>query len=186
MNELVYVTGNDVKFRQALFTCQPFGVHLQQTRLNIHEIQAETGEPVARDKAEKAYAQLQKPLVVSDDSWMISGLNGFPGPYMKYMNDWFTTEDWIRLTQPLADRQITLRQIVVYQDEHKQQLFSVDIPGILLKAPRGKSPYPHTALVSLDGGTYSNAEYHEKGESATQYLHNPWHEFAKWYSEKQS
>jgi len=184
MNELVYVTGNDLKFRQALFTCEPFGVHLQQAQLHIDEIQAETGESVARDKAQKAYEQLQKPLVVSDDSWMIPGLNNFPGPYMKYMNDWLTIEDWVRLTAPLTDRRIILRQIVAYQDAHEQQLFTVDIPGILLSEPRGKSPFPHSALVSFDGGKRSNAEYHKNNESAAQHHHNPWHEFAKWYSNK--
>jgi inosine/xanthosine triphosphate pyrophosphatase family protein len=186
MKQLAYVTGNAFKFRQADVTCKPFGVQLEQIKLDIPEIQAATGEQVARDKAAKAFAALQKPLVVSDDSWMIPGLNNFPGPYMKHMNDWFTVEDWLRLTSTLEDRSIILRQIVIHQDEHGQQLFSVDIPGILLREARGASPYPHASLVSLDGGKRSNAEYHEKGESAAANYHNPWHEFAQWYGKEET
>jgi XTP/dITP diphosphohydrolase len=185
MNALAYVTGNSFKFSQAVVTCKPFGVSLDQVELDIPEIQAKTGEVVARDKAAKAYAELKKPLVVSDDSWMIPGLNNFPGPYMKHMSEWLTVQDWINLTQSLTDRSIILRQIVIYQDEAEQYIFSVDIPGILLTESRGTSPYPHTTLVSFDGGKHTNAEYHEKGESAAAHHHNPWHEFAQWYSEKE-
>jgi XTP/dITP diphosphohydrolase len=181
MGKLLYVTGNNVKFRQAAFTCEPAGIDLEQTRLKIEEIQSETGEPVARDKATKAFAKLGQPLVTSDDNWMIPGLKNFPGPYMKSINDWFTPDDWLRLTRDLTDRRITLRQIVVYHDGDGQQLFSVDIPGILLKEARGKSPYAHATVTSFDDGKHSNAEYHERGESAAQNHHTPWHEFAEWY-----
>ncbi len=185
MRELLYLTGNAMKFRQASLVCEPFDISLQRTTADIPEIQAETGEPIAQDKSAKAFALLQKPLVVSDDSWIIPGLRGFPGPYMKYMNDWFTLADWVHLTKDLTDRTIILRQIVVYQDSSTQQLFSVDITGELLSEPRGTSHHPHNALVSFDGGHRSNAEYHERGESAAAAYHNPWHEFAAWYKEKE-
>jgi inosine/xanthosine triphosphate pyrophosphatase family protein len=113
---------------------------------------------------------------------MISGLNDFPGPYMKYMNDWFTTEDWLRLTSTLEDRRVILRQIVIYQTADEQQIFTVDIPGILLHEIRGSSPFTQSPLISFDGGKHSTAEYHEKGESASQHHHNPWHEFSEWYN----
>jgi XTP/dITP diphosphohydrolase len=184
VKNLLYVTGNMYKFRQAIANCTPAGISLEQAQLDIPEIQAAIGEEIARDKAAKAYALLQKPLVVSDDSWMIPGLNNFPGPYMKYVNEWFTVQDWLNLTRDLADRSIILHQAVVYQDEAEQFAFSVDIPGILLTEARGKSPYPHTTITSFDGGKHTNAEYHEKGESAAANHYNPWHEFVKWYSER--
>jgi XTP/dITP diphosphohydrolase len=180
MKPILYVTGNAMKFRQAEKTLGTFSIPAEQAQLDIPEIQAPAGEPVARDKAAKAYAALARPLVVSDDSWIIPGLKGFPGPYMKYMNDWFTTEDWLRLTDKLDDRRITLRQIVVYQDADQQLVFSADIAGTLLHEARGTSPYPHSSLVTFDG-KQTNAEYHEKGESAAAHYPNPWHKFAQWY-----
>ncbi|HSX43548.1 MAG TPA: non-canonical purine NTP pyrophosphatase [Candidatus Saccharimonadales bacterium] len=183
MKELIYITANEMKFRQAARTCEQFGVALQQGTLDIPEIQAETGEPVARDKAAKAFAQLQHPLLVSDDSWMIPGLGGFPGPYMKDVNHWFRVDDWVRLTAPLTDRRIMLHQVVVYQDAHKQKAFAVDIEGELLLKPRGEKPiFPHTTLVSFDGGQHSIAEHHEQGNIASLHHRNPWHDFAEWYN----
>jgi len=184
MKELIYVTGNQFKFHQAATTCAPAGITLLQTKLDIAEIQAETGESIARDKAAKAFAILQKPLLVSDDSWIIPGLKGFPGPYMKSVNDWFTPDDWVRLTSALTDRRIILHQIVVYQDADSQQVFAVDVNGTLLREPRGKSPYSHATVTSFDDGKTSNAEHHEQGKAAATGKHNPWHEFVDWYAKE--
>jgi inosine/xanthosine triphosphate pyrophosphatase family protein len=148
----------------------------------VPEIQGEDSELIARDKANKAFAKFQKPVVISDDSWSVPGLNGFPGAYMKSVNDWFTVDDWLNLTRPLTDRRIMLTQIVVYQDADGQQLFSCDIKGILLPEARGKSPYPHSEITSFDGGQTSNAEHHERGQSSASHLPNVWHDFAEWYS----
>ena len=186
MTGLLYVTGNPIKFQLANSICGPLGVPLERTSVDIHEIQAETGEPVAQDKAAKAFTLLQQPLLVSDDSWMIPGLKNFPGPYMKSMNDWFSPEDWLRLTTDLEDRRITLRQIVVYQDADGQQMFTMDIQGILLHEVRGTSPHPHATVTSFDGGKHSNAEYHEKGENAAKDHHNAWHDFAEWYARERA
>jgi len=185
MNSLIYVTGNAAKLRQAITTCEPLGISLEQAVLDIPEVQAEDGEPIARDKATKAFAQLQKPLIISDDNWLIPGLNNFPGPYMKSMNHWFSPEDWLHLTGNLADRTIILRQIVVYQDADTQKLFSVDITGTLLHEIRGESPHPHCTITSMDGGKTTMAEHHEKNESAVQ-QHSAWHDFAAWYAQNRA
>jgi non-canonical purine NTP pyrophosphatase (RdgB/HAM1 family) len=183
MKQLLYVTGNEVKVRQADTICRPQGIELIPTKLEVTEIQAEEAEMIARDKAEKAYTQLQQPLIVSDDSWLIPGLKGFPGPYMHYINEWFELDDWLNLTKDLQDRRIILRQIVVYQDAAEQKLFSMDLDGILLREARGNALYNHTAIISFDGGKSSNAEYHERNQSATKDLKNVWHEFSDWFKD---
>jgi non-canonical purine NTP pyrophosphatase (RdgB/HAM1 family) len=183
MSEVLYASGNKVKFRQAQEVCKTFGITLIQDSLNVPEIQGEIAEPIARDKAEKAFAKFQRPVIISDDSWIIPGLNGFPGAYMKSVNDWFTVGDWLHLTRPLKDRRIILRQIVVYQDENGQHLFSCNIEGIILLEARGDSAdRPSSAITSFDNGKHSNAEFEERSESPTANLPSVWHDFAEWYS----
>ncbi len=179
---ILYATGNAVKFHQATSICNKFYITLKQSPLDVPEIQAEDGEMIARDKAAKAYAKFQGPVVISDDNWLIPGLNNFPGPYMKSINDWFTSDDWLHLTRPLKDRRIILRQMVVYQDATIQKLFFVDIEGVLLTEARGRSPYSHATITSFDDGGHSNAEFHERGESASGHRHTAWHDFAEWYN----
>jgi len=184
MHNLHFVTGNEIKFRLADTVCRRFNVNLEQVALDIPEMQADDGEPVARDKALRAFELLQKPVVVTDDSWIIPGLNGFPGPYMKFMNNWFTPEDWLRLTGSLEDRRIILRQIAVYQDADQQKVFTVDIEGLLLDEIRGQSKYSHNTIFSMDNGEHSDAELDMLGKTGSDHRKTVWHEVAAWIQEQ--
>lgn len=186
MNNLLFVTGNDVKFRLAQDICSEFGIVMNQTALDIPEMQSEDGEPVARDKALRAYELLKQPLIVTDDTWVIPALNGFPGPYMKSMNTWFTAEDWLRLTKGLEDRTIILRQIAVYQDADQQKVFTCDIVGTMLSEIRGASKHPHNTIISFDNGEHSDAELHALGKSGAHNFQTVWHEVAAWLKTRQA
>lgn len=184
MRQIIFVTGNELKLRVARAICEPRGLTIAQTTLDITEIQSEDGKVIARDKAEKAFAILKKPLIVSDDIWEIPGLGGFPGPYMKFMNQWLSSEDFLRLTLPLTDRRIILRQVAAYQDEHQQKVFTADIEGRLLKEIRGRSTYPHLAIVSFSKDGQSVAEMSAAGKSAVGGHNTAWHELADWLTQK--
>jgi XTP/dITP diphosphohydrolase len=183
MEPILFCTGNNVKLRTAETICAKYGIKVTQIRLDIPEIQAPDGQTVARDKALRAFEALQKPVVIADDSWLIPGLKGFPGPYMKDVNGWLSEEDWLNLTKPLTDRSIILRQVIVYQDVHQQQLFHTDVEGTLLTDIRGKSKYPHTSITSFDNGTSSVAEEIMQNRSAiaAAVARTSWDDFCEWY-----
>ncbi len=184
MYKIINVTTNLIKLRIAANVCAPFGIELKRVSLDIDEIQAEGGHAIARAKAAEAFAQLQKPVVLSDDSWAIIGLKGFPGPYMKYVNQWFTADDWLRLTLPLTDRRIILQQWVAYHDSNEQKMFYTDVEGLLLSESKGSSRFPHMTITSFDDGKTSAAEAVVNYESAILNANKrtSWHDFAEWYS----
>jgi XTP/dITP diphosphohydrolase len=183
MNIVTYATSNPTKFRTARIICGEQGVTLEQTTLDVPEIQSSDGEEIARDKALRAFEAIQKPIIISDDSWLIPGLNNFPGAFMKYANKMLVPEDWLRLTQSLKDRRVILRQIIVYQDAQKQQLFYTDVEGILLTKIRGYDAQTAMTLVSFDNGKTSVAENLAKRYSAISAAQKrtSWHDFCQWY-----
>ena len=179
-NAFTFVTSNEIKVLAAKSVCDSFALHFDNQSLDFVEIQADNGEIIAQHKAEQAYALLNQPIVITDDSWLIPGLNGFPGAYMKQVNDWFAPDDWLRLTRDLDDRRMILRQIIVYQDEHGQQLFSSDLEAMLLTEARSNSGIKHFSIISFDGGVHSAAEMVESGQSAIKDLPNSWHDLCLW------
>lgn len=184
MKHLAFSTGNATKFLTAKHVCDRYDIRLTQETRDIVEIQDEP-ENVALDKAAKAYKLLKRPVVISDDSWSFSGLNGFPGVYMHAMNEWFTTEDFLRLTLPLEDRKVTLTQYLVYTDAQQQKVFAKRTAGTLLKEIRGKSEYPRCfQIITLAGDSgQSIAEVYDKAPDQTE--RQPakvWFEFAAWFS----
>lgn len=175
-----FVTSNDHKVLTARAVCKKFGISFDRQNIELVEIQADNGDIIAADKALQAFETFKCPVAVTDDSWNISGLNGFPGPYMKYVNQWFTPDDFLRLTKDLTDRRMTMRHIIAYRDNQTEKIFSVDIPATLLKEIRGSSQIPHFALVSLDGQRSVAEVEAETGDSAFGDLPNAWHEFCSW------
>jgi non-canonical purine NTP pyrophosphatase (RdgB/HAM1 family) len=191
MSKLLCVTGNEVKFGIGQKQLANFGFDLEQVVLDIDEIQGEDLTAVIKDKVAKAYEAVGQPVVVTDDSWTIPGLNGFPGPYMKSINHWFTPDDFLRLTRDLKDRRIYLNQLVAYQDEHESVIFRSDIPGELLTEARGNHGVPCMKVVSLDGddGLTISETYDLGQEHDTERLSrrsDAWKELATWLKTKQT
>ncbi len=180
MQTLTFITTNSDKLRSARHICAQFDITVAQVTLDILEIQNDDGEVIARGKAQKAYNIVQKPLIVCDYSWIIPGLKGFPGPYMKSVNHWFTAEDFLRLTLPLTDRRVFLRQIVVLQDASGQHIFTADISGTLLKEIRGQSHNPNDQIISFNGKGLSTAEVRALGRPVISHHRTVWHELSEW------
>lgn len=180
MRQLLFVTGNKNKFRTARIAFQDAGIKLIQANHEIDEIQGEDTEHIARDKAQKAFAIVKAPLIINDDSWSIPGLNGFPGPYMKSINQWFTPADFLRLTKDLKDRRIILTQIVIYQDEVEQKVFTKTTNGTLRKdiSPYDDAPSARIKSVTADGRALAEV----RATSPEQLVADQtiWHEVAEW------
>lgn len=188
MREIIFVTGNKHKLQNAVAVLEPLGITLVQRKLDIPEFQIEkhqTGEVIARDKAQKAYDIVRRPVAVTDDTWHISALNGFPGAYMKHINSYFTPDDFLRLMQPFTDdeRKIYLQQHLVYQDEHGQQHFVATLPGVLLSEAKGHlQNEPSSSVISITPDRKSLAELFDEGKSAIALSgqRSPWHMLGEW------
>lgn len=180
MNSIVYVTGNHSKFTTAQQFLQVFKINLLQEKLNIAEIQSESIEEISQDKAKKAFEILKKPLFVNDSGWYIDALNGFPGPYMAYINKWFTIEDFLRLMNGQQNRKITLQQVVTFIDHNQCKTFSHSSPGQILTEARGKGYSVIDSAVSLSDSGLSLAEQKDKREYQFDFEKKLWHEVGEW------
>ena len=181
MPGFTFVTSNDHKVKTAEAVCGPANITFDHKRIDLLEIQAADGEEVARHKVQQAFEACNSPVVVTDDNWNIPALRGFPGPYMRYVNQWFEPEDFVNLTRGLADRQIIMRHILAYKDANKEKIFAVDIPATMLKEPRGESLITHFKVISLDDGKSSAAEAEADGSSVIASQANAWHDFCDWF-----
>lgn len=182
MQRLLCVTGNKHKFAYGEGAFRKIGVTLEQRVADIDEIQGENSENIIAAKARSAFALVHQPPVVTDDSWSIPGLRGFPGPYMKSMNHWFTPEDFLHLTHDLADRCIFINQYVAYIDELELVTFHNDIPLELLKEVRGEHGEPITRVVKSQRPNMSISEAYEAGLKPRETSDSDaWTQVAKWY-----
>ena len=101
-----FVTTNKMKFEiaQAYFEKLEGDYELVQYSIDTPEIQDASVEEIARQSAIWAAKDIGEPCIKVDVGFFITALNGFPGPFVKYVNDWLNQEDFLRLMEDKDDR----------------------------------------------------------------------------------
>jgi len=77
---------------------------LVQLAIDTPEIQDESVEEIARQSAVWAAKDTGEICIKMDVGFFIKALNGFPGPFVKYANDWLTQDDFLKLMEGKEDR----------------------------------------------------------------------------------
>ena len=175
---IIFVTGNKRKIGEAKLACEPLGLEIQTRSLEIDEIQSSNPSTVSLHKAKAAYGKIAQPLVVTDTFWTVHSLNGFPGAYMKDVQGWFSSEDFIALVKDKSDKSVSFSENITYIDEKTVKTFSKEFLGKIVTTPRGVGNSLEN-IAEFQGVTLG--ERREQGG----YSHEPdeyvWVDFAKWY-----
>jgi len=141
MKTITFVTGNSYKFKVAKKAVGDSGIHLKQKKLHTPEIQSDSVEEIAEFSARWASDVLKRPVVVSDGGCFIEALGGFPGPYIKYVDQWFTHDDLLRLMRNKKNRRVIWKDCLAYcEPGRKPMVFTSVFKGTLAQKP-GKNPY---------------------------------------------
>ncbi len=97
ISKITFITGNKGKFEEAKNIFSGSGIEIFQEAYDTPEIQIESAEEIAKFSASYVGNKLNKPLFVMDRGFYIKGLNGFPGPFIKFINKWLTPEQVLSL-----------------------------------------------------------------------------------------
>jgi XTP/dITP diphosphohydrolase len=182
MKTLIFMTTNKRKIQEANESLAKYDILVSPQPVDIDEIQHHDVVEISRAKARSAYDVIKKPLVIQDTTWAIPALNGFPGGYMKDIEGWFGTHDWVNLMAKYDDRSIVCTEYVVYFDGTIMKEFYSTYNGFFVKEPRGKDGRSVDKMVVLHGDK-TMAEMHDEGKvgSSVEVLPH-WDLFGEWYS----
>lgn len=178
---LYYITSNQQKINTAQKYLRPLNVTIEGRHLDLIEVQSDNIAHIASEKAKQAYEVIKKPLFVNDAGWYITALNGFPGPYMKYMNDWLKAKDILDMMRRHTNREVIFREVVCYVDEHGMQPFVGEVKGTVLTNDTAPSEIPSRSIFSLSATNKSIAECSQEGVVSVN-SSQIWDDFAQWLS----
>jgi XTP/dITP diphosphohydrolase len=179
---LCYLTSNRFKFQVAQQALLGTGIVLEQKRLAVPEIQSNSVEEIAEYSAQWASQQLDQPFIVTDAGFYIDALNGFPGPFIKYMNQWFNTDDLLRLMHGRAYRHTSVQDCLVYViPGHLPVSFSGTYQGTLATSPGPSTGTPIERLFIPQGYETPISEF--SAEERVSYWSNAkiWQAFKSYY-----
>ncbi|MDP2820764.1 MAG: non-canonical purine NTP pyrophosphatase [bacterium] len=166
MTKILYITKNKYKVESAKRYTKKLGIELIQKKLDIEEIQSDSIAKIAKHKAKKAFKFLKKPLIVSDSGWRIPALKGFPGPYMHYINNWFSSEDFLILMANKKDKSVILEHVICGISSKGIKIFKKEFVGKFVKNPKGKG-LSSDQVISFKNNKHTLAECQNINQDST-------------------
>src|SRR5690606_31132106 len=85
-------------------------------QMNLVEIQSDSLEEIAREKAKSAFSQVGRPVIVEDDGLFIDESNGFPGQYSSFALKTLGYRFILKLLVGSSDRSASFRSLIEIYD----------------------------------------------------------------------
>lgn len=130
---ITFASTNPNKFYEVESILATRGIRVEFARLDLLEIQSDSLEQIAIEKARSAYTLLQKPVIVEDDGLFVHALSGFPGQYSSYAFKTIGNPGILKLLEDKEDRSASFLSLVAYSDESNIHLFEGRIAGTISK-----------------------------------------------------
>jgi non-canonical purine NTP pyrophosphatase (RdgB/HAM1 family) len=155
MKTITIVTGNAGKVRE-LEAMAMGGLDFVMHDVDIDEIQDMDLEKIVKDKARKAYEEIESPVIVDDVSAGLDSLNGLPGPFIKFFNKLLGGDALYQLSKSENDS-VTISCTAAYYDGVQFILGRGAVRGKVV-ASRGNNGFGFDVCVVPDGQSRTMAE----------------------------
>ncbi len=127
---LIFITSNTEKFNIADTILKTKGISLARKTLQLNEIQSNSLLEIAENSAFEAFHKLKSNVAVTDVGFYITALNGFPGPFVKYINQYLNAENIISLMAGIENREIIIKEcLVIVSAQSQKQIYQTEFHG---------------------------------------------------------
>jgi len=183
-----FVTTNEHKFKVAetyLSQLSKSDIELVQCKTEAPEIQDKSTEAVARYSALWLSRHLGEAAIAADTGFCITALNGFPGPFLKYINEWLETTDILALMQDKKDRGAYFIDALAYAEPSGEStVFSSETHGKIIMGPEApNTEWTIDGLFIPDGYNKTLAELDEETRIKVWDV-SRWNKLVKYLEEK--
>lgn len=153
---IVIVTGNPNKLKE-IAAILPKKLQYASQKLDLDEMQSLDLHAIVSHKLRQAYDLVQQPVVVEDVSAELAGLQGLPGPFVKFFVEKLGRGALYELSRGTGNDAVTIRCLAGYYDGNTM-LFGEGIVRGHIVAPRGEHGFGFDSTVVPEGETRTVAE----------------------------
>ena len=154
MHTIHFITGNNGKFKEV----KALLPDIERLEIDLPEEQSLDPQLVIRKKLEVAKQHHDGPIIVEDTSLYLNGLNGFPGPLIKWLLHAVGNQGIYDLCQKIHDNHASAKTVVGYDDgAGNVQFFEGELQGQIVK-PYGNEGFGWDAIFQPDGLNETFAE----------------------------
>lgn len=134
---IYFATSNKGKFETVKGMLSKYGLNVIQAPIELPEPRSDDLKVIAKVKAEFAWQQIKKPVIVMDSGFYIYALNGFPKAFVHLALDTIGIKGILKLVKGQS-RQCEFRNCLAYYDKKLKQPVYFESPtkGKLLEQAR--------------------------------------------------
>ena len=179
---IIFITGNKYKFSTAQKALTGLDLELVRQDMKTPEIQSVNVEEVALYSAKWASRKLESPAFLTDSGIYFEAFDGFPGPFVKYTNKWFSSGGYLHLMKGKKNRSVAVKDCLAFCQPRKEpRLFISLVKGKIAEKPGRKGMTPIDEILIPDGckKTLSDMEDEEVFEFWTKNM-GYWEDFKKY------
>ena len=191
--KITFATGNKGKVASMHKYLEDYNnIEVEQKELDLIEPQLDSITDIALHKARQAFDILKKPVIVEDTGFCIEALNGFPGPYAKYILDTLSIDHILKMMDGEENRNACFHSALVYIDKDGKAHVFEDKTNVTMTTKADTAPLNDEAwselwrIIILEGSSktlnsLNNKERKDlktKREKNSRFVH-----FAQWISD---
>ena len=146
--KLYFVTSNKNKVEEAKELLKDFEV--EQLNIDLPEIQSLDGKEILLFKLKEALKHKKGNIIVEDSHLVINGMNGLPGPFIKWFKDTTGVEGLYKLSKSFGG-DATAKVVVGYAKNSKEIFFFEGKIDGKIASPRGEPRFFWDTVFIPDG-----------------------------------
>ncbi|MBN1168553.1 non-canonical purine NTP pyrophosphatase [Candidatus Woesebacteria bacterium] len=182
--KIYLVTGNPKKVEIAKFALAKYKIDVEQLDMDTPEIQSSETEEVAKYSVKYAAEETGKTVIKGDFGMGIDVLNGFPGPFVKYINKWLSAEQFSSLYKDRNDLKAYFIDALGYCEPGKEAIcFTTITYGELTEKPAGDNGNMVDSLFIPNGFSKTIAQL-SKEETLKLWANDRYDQLAKYLSSR--
>ena len=160
-----------------------YGISVAMLRVKAREIQDDEIGNIAEASALEATDKTRLPVIAEDAGLFVDALNGFPGPYSKYVLHTVGKEGILKLLESRGDRKARFKSAVAFSspDRHSKRFLGV-VEGSISESIRGSGGFgfdPIFIPAESPHRTFAEMTIQEKNKFS--HRGRALRKFAEWY-----
>jgi XTP/dITP diphosphohydrolase len=179
MENITFASTNQNKFLEVQSILSTRNISVDFSQLHLVEIQSDSLEEIAREKAKTAFAEVGRQVIVEDDGLFIDSLGGFPGQYSSFVFRTIGNDGVLKLLAGSANRSAYFYSLIAFYNGITLSISDGRVNGRIsdriIEGGWGYDP-----IFVPDGGDLTFAEL-KKSKNEYSHRKKALEKFADWY-----
>jgi XTP/dITP diphosphohydrolase len=180
MENITFASTNQNKFLEVQSILSTRNISVDFSQIHLVEIQSDSLEEIAREKAKTAFAKVGRQVIVEDDGLFIDSLGGFPGQCSSFVFRTIGNDGILKLLAGSVKRSAYFRSLIAFYNGISLSISEGRVNGRISDRITEGGGWGYDPIFLPDGTDLTFAEL-KKSKNEYSHRKRALEKFAQWY-----